>query len=193
MKHLFCISLLFLSAGSIHAQKQPAQNIREGKVATCNHPKFKNKEIIGICQQGHSCKKWVFNNKKQNGVKFNVGTNCPGLYNFALGPCRYIVYKQTGTSGTYEIYQKVEDFTCNKNSGVIISNAYFTNNTQFIIILYETPPGMVYNNIYWSPSGGGSICSNTSGTPINSTGVSDSWRFTTLSLQGGNCGSGGSN
>ena len=60
MKNLFCISLLFLFAGGIYAQNLPAQNLGEAKVATCNHPKFKNKEIIGICQQGHSCKKWVY-------------------------------------------------------------------------------------------------------------------------------------
>ncbi len=187
MKHLFCISILLLSAAGIHAQKQIALNGSDAKMATCNHPKFKNKEIIDQCSTGHSCQKWVITKNKQNAVKFNVGTDCPGLYNFALGPCRYIVYKQNGSSGGYEVYNKVDDFSCNKNTGVVISKSYFSNNTNFVILLYETTPGTVHNTIYWSGSGGGTYWSSPGTTYINNVGLSDTWKLTTLNFQGTSC------
>lgn len=188
-------SLIFAFAGCFFLQltSQPlagqskSEATEPNQKLTCNHPKFKNKSIIGICQQGHSCKQWTYTSNKQNGVRFDVGSECSGLYNFIWGPCRYIVYKSTGTSGSYEIYQKVDDITCNKNKKVTIAGSYFPNNTKCLIILYETAPSTVYNTIYYNSSSG-TYCSNTGGTLIVTTGMSDNWRFTTLSFKGVSCG-----
>lgn len=182
---LFALSFCF-------ANPTFAQNETPEVKASPNHPEFKNQVIGSACKTGHSCKTWTFTSGRFNGVVFDVKNQLDDFYNFAWwDKCRYVVYKYSGMDGSYEKYQKVDDFTCNKNQKVALYASYFSNNTKFVILLHETNPSSVYNLIHYNASGyylkTGSVY-NPLPNPGNSR--SDQWRFTTLSEQGKPCGGG---
>ncbi len=130
--------------------------------ATCNYPKPKTITVGADCY-GTNYPGSPLNTviSRQNAVKWVVGNDCGGLYNFVNGAVYYSIYRKTGTTtGTIGAFTGIIDvYTKQIVFATSVSSMYYAgmpNNTAHVLISHEFNLANYPTTIYRSTSGASS-------------------------------------